>query len=277
MTHINVVLRNYFRLFTVYPKPSHKGIVVSPHILWLALFLVACSSLAVATTVVVVLDSGDRIIMGADGRVLSEHPDGTRIPGDICKIQIVNRVALSYIGIRRYEPTGFDVNILAQQAFAGEGTIRYRMDRLHSKLFPELNDAFLYLKTVNRPRYDEKLGKTRLEIVASGLENGKLTIVVNGYFLSPTGEIIYTPSDFVDEGSPGALLPLILGFKDLATKETGTMKNRPRPSRNDLPGVVKHLIELEFFEDESVGPPISMLEITQGGDIHWIEHGNCKP
>jgi hypothetical protein len=266
VAHVNVVLRNIFGMAC----QRSPRLIVAAHIGGILVTL--CASSANCTLLVAVVDSKEhRIIFAADSLVYTQGEiSGKRAFWNRCKIVRMNNCSFAIAGVL---PRDVDFENIGRQACAEPRDLRYRADTyLRLATYPISNFA---------RRMHDQHPKTFAERISNGegffhtaffvgRENGEPAIFVRQFRADTDGSVAAKSKEYLD-----------MTAEEVVT--TGTddamrayLSDYPDWEKRPALDAVKHFFEIEFLNaPTAVGPPISILEISDSGE-RWICPGMCK-
>jgi hypothetical protein len=239
----------------------------------LALFLFGTS--AKATTIVMMLFKGDRVIVAADGIQTGKSMDGrVRFHRETCKIRTVNDVQISIAGLAELPASaGYNPDHEARKIFSSRGTFKERVDRLDPILARETARALAFLRT-NVPSEYKKVsqpGEHSVEVLIVGYEQSSIVYAILSYELRSNGTIKNNVEIVPQDQQVSGLH--VFGHSDRIHIEVNKTDFEASLVANPA-NTLKNLIEMEYDGNE-VGPPIAISEFKKGR-VTWIEPGACE-
>ncbi len=272
--HIDVFGQQVLGKATANPHEYRETQGLFPHIAGFALWCLFAPQPAVGTMAFIFITPTGRVFIAADGRstVIGGSVRGYSVRGYLerCKIDWTeNCVAISggYVVELRI---GLDLDALKRRVCREPGSLAKRADSAD-------RDAQVQIR---RFLSRAKLREFYAQLAWVAFDNSGLSLAINAYTLK--GYTLGKPDldvrlDRLNNAQmQGKRVVMILGSQALATAR---LKEKYRDSRLDevnVPDLARELIRLEMMANETVGPPIAILEVTQDRKLIWHERGACK-
>jgi len=255
------------------PEPL-RACVVSSHILWLFLLLIAGTSTCRATLVLTAC-SGDGVVVAADGLLLK--PGGTPPSVKGCKImQGTDTCFFSIVGVRDIQSIHYDLVPLAAHACKGKETLIERANSFEKTALPEVRRAWTHIKAHEPATYAlmNQSGKpAHFEVIFSG--GPPFTVAIVQYTEDSSGNMAID-NKVVDIGTFGS--PAV--YQRIGASENVPIYDSQHPEVENLPDVdflrslLVGAIQLESRKPKRIGQPIAILQINDSG-ARWVEQGAC--
>ena len=229
-----------------------------------------------ATTIITIVDR-NRILIGADSLWFGVNGSKTRA-STRCKIETPKPTcAFAITGLQIKPETHFDAAVFARRACELEGSPPFRQSAPASmaaiaaafgdSIREPLKIALERFKRDSPIRYKLDFpGKPAIEVIFVGFRDGHSSAAMKRFNVGMDGNLsdealIEIPNGSITRSGEHAAADLYLSH------------NQNRPSD---PALIRALIQTEIAEQPTfVGPPISILEITQGGQT-WVDPGKCS-
>jgi hypothetical protein len=116
-------------------------------------------------------------------------------------------------------------------------------------------------------------GHPALETIAIARQAGNISVGIDTFNVRG-GDLDSETQIVADGNKSGHIQVFMFGYKSLIQAESSRPDFKASVQKDPI-GFARYLIELEFKEDESVGEPISILEMKDGSQ-KWVEKGACK-
>jgi|HubBroStandDraft_1064217.scaffolds.fasta_scaffold81645_2 hypothetical protein len=245
-----------------------------------AVTLVACLCLPLwaSATIIIVLQTKDRVLVGADSRVISLRvgAEGQAAnTGQMCKIVQTPRTAVAIAGILGNQ-SGFESASFLQERVAEDLPLEQAADNLAQEMAAPLRMAILELEHAAPDQSLVQAGRPALSMIMSRFENGIMKTAVRDLVYLGRGS--GSPQFRIDsQNCPGSCRGLHMvfaaGTTDAVTKFLLSHSGR---ARLDDPAFALRLLRLEAdAEPGTVGPPFSILEGDRNG-FRWLTPGACQ-
>jgi hypothetical protein len=142
--------------------------------------LIACLSLPVCATTIIVMQTKDAILLGADARVVSLRAgsDGqTTNTGEACKIVRTAHTAVAVAGILG-NPTGFDSAKFLEDNLSEDLPLEMSADALARKIAEPLGRVILELEESAPDQSLVEPGRPALSLVMGRFEDGVMKVAI---------------------------------------------------------------------------------------------------
>jgi len=215
------------------------------------------------------------IALSADSLQIN-YDHGVKVPVQVCKITLLgDRGAFASARLAEVPGANFDAAQLAEEAWGKEKTLRARDQAFTQLVRPKLSDVLQAMKDTAPMEFAQfKLGV--LETIFVTVENRIPKLIRTNYYpsvddhgkVSVTTKKIYCPGD-----CPRRDLPYVIFLGE----HSAILEKAESGLSVAFPAITAHaLVQLEIERaGETVGPPISTLQITASGR-GWPEYGKCK-
>jgi len=240
--------------------------------------LCSMTSMAHATSIIAI-KQGDSIYLGADSKVLIEKD----VAISQCKITKMSDIFLVFSGMASISVANFNAYDIAENVFAGKGTISERLDAYDAAVQGKLQAAFEKLRTTD-PKYfsrwytQDVINRIAMQVLVAGAEKkGTVLTMLEYRIVSPQNapvELKLFRQEIVTK--PGSDQPkiLLLGMQD-AINELRARKDyfsdfKPVTLINDW------IMAEATAEPTKVSGPIDILRISPK-KTEWIQHKEQCP
>jgi hypothetical protein len=244
----------------------------------------AVASLALAAaeagaTSIVAIKTGDDIFIGADSKLLIEKD----VAVSQCKITRMKDVYLVFSGIPALPGSNFNAYEIAEESFAGSGTISERLDVYDKAVMGKLERAFEKLRTTNDTLFSRWYTadvdtRIAMQVLVAGAEKKGTTLVMLEYRIaSQKNEPVKLQSikqNIVTK--PGSTQPkiLFLGMQDAINE---LLKKKDFFSDFDEVRNINEWIMAEATASPAfVSGPVDILKISPK-KTQWIQHKSQCP
>jgi hypothetical protein len=242
---------------------------------WIAslIALFPANSMAQHGTAVVVIWRPQKVVVGTDSMVtqIAKFP-----PVSSCKIRHYGRFWITASGLHGYMPTGYNIWSLTKEILIHAKSVPDAADAIVDKVSDPLKIALGQIKLGSPLEYSNTFKEGNfLDFVVIGADSEKMVVAGRGFAVGPSPKEDYPGTRNV---SPGDVAYLHFGHGKAIEQAYPRNSQESRTLISKTPGdvAIKKLIQIEIDnEPQSVGPPISLLEVTPFGD-HWIESGACQ-
>jgi hypothetical protein len=244
----------------------------------LTLVACLCLPLCASATVIIVLQTKDRVLVGADSRVISLRAGAegeAATSGQMCKIVQTPRTAVAIAGILGNQ-SGFESASFLQEHVADDLPLEQAADNLAREMAVPLRVAILDLEHAAPDQRLVQSGRPALSMIMSRFENGYMKTAVRDMVY--LGRVSGSPQFRVDsQNCPGSCRGLNMVFAAGTTDAvTKFLLSHSERSRLKDPAFALRLLHLEAdAEPDTVGPPFSILEGDRNG-FHWLAPGACQ-
>jgi len=229
-------------------------------------------------TTIVVLQTPDEVVLGADARAISLRlADGTgaTTKGQMCKIVRTPRTAVAIAGILG-NLADFDAAAFVRQNLQADATLPVSADHLAQSVLPQLSAVIDQLEK-NAPGQSLVVpGRPVLSIVLTRFEDAGMKVAIRDVVF--TGVAGGGPEFRVQSTNcPGECRgPHMIFAAGASEAVTRFLISRPPHPRLKDPAFAVDLLRLEAAaEPDIVGPPFSILHGDSTG-FRWIDAGACQ-
>jgi len=211
-------------------------------------------------------------VLAMDSRVTLTAGDWVGRGADECKIRPVGRFFFAIAGLYDHEATRFDAWRLAEEAAGGAGSVSEAAAAAGRRIEPELATALGNIQSSDLAGFARHYSQAHLALVVAGVDQGAPAMAGRVFLADQNAAIRMVRW----EAPPGSTAVLVFGqhaaideaYRD--RKAVGGLVGSLGPAE-----AARRLVQLEITrEPERVGPPVSILEITQDGAA-WVQPGVC--
>jgi hypothetical protein len=251
-------------------------------VLWL-LVIAFAPSLSGATTIIGMIDlRHDSMILAADSKFRVDQTKTVSSNGAACKIVVGNDYAFAIDGWVSSDLVKFDALEVANRACASGGDVFEKAAKFNTLL----EEPFLHLVEQARAKVPEYYaqgvadGRLGVMIVLAGSHNGRLSLELGGFKVTPNG--IQPITHELNEGTLDPLMTVVgSGLEAISRFSHAHPEWR---KEQDPINAVKKFMQIATMDDPAdVGPPISIVEIRHSlmstdrnrVTLRWIERGLC--
>ncbi|GEM_PF-2685242 len=239
-----------------------------------------CTMTATAdATSIIAIKQGDTVYLGADSKVLIERD----VSISQCKITKMSDIFLVFSGMPSISAANFNAYDIAENVFAGKGTISERLTAYDKAVQGKLQAAFEKLRTTD-PKYfsrwytDDVVNRIAMQVLVAGAEKKGTTLTMLEYRIMSAQnapvELKLFRQDIVTK--PGSDQPkiLLLGMQDaineLRAKKDYFSDFNPVTLINDW------IMAEAKAEPAKVSGPVDILRISPK-KIEWVQHKEQCP
>jgi hypothetical protein len=242
--------------------PAKMVPVLLSHVLGLALCLLNGDP-AHATTVIAVT-TGTSVYIGADSRTV---PSGT-----ICKLVASERFAVGMAGHLADSGTNFSAVRSVLLGLAKARSLQAAIDSVIDSVEPPLKRSLEWGFKNSPDEYAHELqhGSLVLSLLIIGIEKGRPQIVVLSW-TSEKGNMVRQPVRRHDEKGAFDAIGSFDPFVPYLLEHRGEWESWEPVER-----IRKALHVIAVATPEIVGPPFSILQISQSRGVKWIKRGPCE-
>lgn len=230
---------------------------------------VAFSTPLDATSVVALVDHANhRVVIAADCRV-------NRDEGSVsaCKIIQDRNCTVAMAGLYEERNTGFHLAELVHSACEVPGDLRAKAEaflRISRKPFAR---AVKEIREGEPGEFAKTIANKPTEVVFSGIQDGKLGLIVRGLVASSDGKIRVERFE-----STAPSYPRIGYFVGLNDHIRAYLKAHPDWVKVDYTQLAPRLVELEVqAHPDLAGLPVSVIQVEESGLAIWVAYGACRP
>lgn len=240
--------------------------------LFVGFFLLSGSFSASTNTLIIVLRTEETSIIATDSQVSTV--EGSPL-GTSCKTHITNNIVWATAGIRQETRGPFNIWNIAEAAINGGGTLDQIVDRFTTNTISQLSDMLPRLKSYAPETYDD-LTKNGTHVVSIVFIQGT-NIQTKAFFI-----IDKTHPEKIESATkncPGECQADGVAVFAIGHHEAVDSIFKQSSDLWQTTGVVKTLNYL-MGEQHTLTPtevafPVSILRITKGGDLNWLQNGAC--
>jgi hypothetical protein len=228
---------------------------------WAAVLCLAVVS--VHGTTLVALWTPDRIVLGADSRVVTDIGSS-----DACKIGHSGDVWMAASGLVVEARTGYSLGTVARRALGDSGPLQLRVGRFVEAVQRPLEQAVAALR-VDAPADYALLrsGRPVLQAIFAVRENDHPVLATVALVMNSAGEI--EPRGSYVDGSDARGPRLIYAGRQERIREY--IKTHPRWIDDEAHDLVRKLVQVEIDAGSPfVGGPVDVISIDRAG-ARWIE------
>ena len=249
-------------------KASSAFLFVSRLILLLGSLIVESSRLE-ATSVVALIDrSNERIVVAADCRV---NRDSGAVQG--CKIIEEPGCVVAIAGLFAEPTAGFHLQQLVHDACQHPGDLRAKAEAFVRISREPFEKAMRTMREREPASFAQSIANKATEALFAGIHGGHIALIVRGLVADSTGKISVERHE-----STAPTYARIGYFLGLNGHIRAYVKAHPNWVSEGYVRQARRFVEMEIeTHPDLVGPPISELEIDEGGQVHWLDKGACSP
>jgi len=240
--------------------------------------LCSMTSMADATSIIAI-KSGDDIYLGADSKVLIEND----VAFSQCKITKMSDIYLIFSGMASISVASFNAYEIAENVFAGKGTIAERITAYDKAVQGKLQAAFEKLRTTD-PKYfsrwytEDVVNRIAMQVLVAGPEKkGTVLTMLEYRIMSPQNAPVELKAIRQEIATkPGSNQPkiLFLGMQDAINE---LLKKKDFFSDFDEVRNINEWIMAEATANPTkVSGPVDILKISPN-KAQWIQHKSQCP
>ncbi len=243
-----------------------------------AVALALATSAAQATSIVAI-KTGDDIFIGADSRVLIEKD----VAISQCKFSKISDVYLVFSGIPALPASSFSAYTIAEQSFAGKGTISARLDAFDTAVQGKLQAAFEKLRTTDDKLFsrwytEDVQNRIAMQVLVAGAEKKGTVLAMLEYRITSKKtepvKLEAIKQNIVTK--PGSDQPKIL-FLGMQDAINALMKKKDFFSDFDeVRNINEWILAEATAEPLKVSAPVDILKISPK-KTQWIQHKSQCP
>jgi hypothetical protein len=220
-------------------------------------------TLPVQATTLVALWTPDRIVLGADSRVITDVGSS-----QACKIGLSGDVWMAASGLVAEARSGYLVGPIARRALGDSGPLQGRVERFVEAVQQPLAQAVAALRVDAPADYAQlRSGRPVLQAIFAVRENGRPVLATVALVMNSAGEL--EPRGSYIDGSDARGPRLI--YAGQQERIRAYIKTHPAWIDDEAHDLVRKLVQVEIDAGSPfVGGPVDVISIDHAG-ARWIE------
>jgi hypothetical protein len=225
-------------------------------------------------TSIVAIKTGNDIFIGTDSKVLIEKD----VAISQCKITKMNDIYLVFSGIPALPASSFNAYTIAEQAFAGQGSIADRLTAYDKAVSGKLQEAFEKLRTSDAKLFsrwytEDVQNRVAMQVLVAGAEQAGTTMAILEYRIeSKQNEPVKLKSyrDTMDKKTSLSKPAILI----LGTQDGINVLKKSKNFLNDFDEVSKineWILAEAKASPSKVSAPVDILKISPN-KAEWLQH-----